>query len=282
MKQPLASITSSAMVVIVALLTMSMHLTLTAADTMEELHAKLLYDIMHQYTEYIPTDTNKCPDSSDTTTFTDEWPDANPNVYWDPTTVQNYEEALFQTRMTHTDTTGNGRSWEVRFGKGGNIYSLYAPNLYGEAMPPQAHVNAPWIDEVHQLVSVNLGLNNPNPSCQDNPKSCYFIHQAGAYQRDSPYTDDKPFYSPSLAKHCKDNYCIVSLIKSIVCMCVCVLYVFAINFTSFFLFIPFFLRCLFSLQLGVHTHMLLLHSPPPLCISTSMPIAEMVLLSTLN
>ena len=191
MKQPLASITSSAMVVIVALLTMSMHLTLTAADTMEELHAKLLYDIMHQYTEYIPTDTNKCPDSSDTTTFTDEWPGANQNVYWDPTTVQNYEEALFQTRMTHTDTTGNGRSWEVRFGTGGNIYSLYAADLYGEAMPPQAHVNAPWVDEVHQLVSVNQGLNNPNPNCQDNPQSCYFIHQAGAYPVDIDEYDDE-------------------------------------------------------------------------------------------
>ena len=200
MKQPLASITSSAMVVIVALLTMSMRLTLTAADTMAQLDAKLLHDIMHKYTEYIPTNTNKCPDSSDTTTFTDEWPGANQNVYWDPTTVQNYEEALFQTRMTHTDTTGDGRGWEVRFGTGGNIYSLYAPNLYGEAMPPQAHPKAPFIDEVHQSVSVNGALNDPQGIK-------YYLHQAGAYQGDSPYTDNKPFFSPSLAKHCEANYC---------------------------------------------------------------------------
>ena len=34
-----------------------------------------------------------------------------------------------------------------------------------------------------------------------------FVHQAGAYQRDAPYTDT-PFYSPSLAKFCSGNSCI--------------------------------------------------------------------------
>lgn len=34
----------------------------------------------------------------------------------------------------------------------------------------------------------------------------YFIHQAGAYQRDSPYTSH-PFHSPSLARHCAGNAC---------------------------------------------------------------------------
>lgn len=34
----------------------------------------------------------------------------------------------------------------------------------------------------------------------------YFLHQAGAYQRDAPYTD-VPFFSPGLAKHCEGNSC---------------------------------------------------------------------------
>ena len=73
--------------------------------------------------------------------------------------------------------------------------------MYGETMPPQAHQNAPWIDEVHQSVSVNTALN-------DNSEGGikYFIHEAGAYQRDSSYTDI-PFFSPSLARHCERNYC---------------------------------------------------------------------------
>lgn len=76
---------------------------------------------------------------------------------------------------------------------------------------------SPWIDEVQQSVSVNNklkqndantqfhcepGYTDPNAQCKP-----YFIHQAGAYQRDSPDTD-VPFFSPSLAKHCSGNSCI--------------------------------------------------------------------------
>ena len=34
----------------------------------------------------------------------------------------------------------------------------------------------------------------------------YYIHQAGAFQRDSPNTN-VPFFSPSLARHCAGNSC---------------------------------------------------------------------------
>jgi len=72
---------------------------------------------------------------------------------------------------------------------------------YGEAMPPQYHVNAEWIDEVTQGVSVCLPKNN-------DPSNPYFIHQAGVYSRDSPYTDNNPFFSPNIAKHCSDKECL--------------------------------------------------------------------------
>ena len=210
---------------------------LASAYTHENLQGAILSDMLMQYSTYMATQSN-CP-SSTATNFTDVFPGTNTNSDWNAGVTKDYEAGLFQTHMSWTDPDpsdgGGDLSWEVRFGSGGNIYSHYVPYMHGETMAPQAHTNAPWVDEVHQSVSVS-GLNNPNGACKDNPYSCYFIHQAGAYQRDSPYTDDKPFYSPSLAKHCQDNYCIVSLIKSIVCVCVCVLYVFAINYTSFFLY----------------------------------------------
>lgn len=85
----------------------------------------------------------------------------------------------------------------MRIGEAGNIYSFRG--AYGEAMPPQVHEKAPWIDETMQSVSVNHAKNQPGSS--------FFIHQAGTYMKDSPYTDDNPFFSPSVAKYCSGNTC---------------------------------------------------------------------------
>ena len=81
------------------------------------------------------------------------------------------------------------------------MYSHHAPDLHGESMAPQAHSDAPWIDEVQQQVAVNNVLNGQAP--WNRP---YFQHQAGAYQRDGDYTT-VPFYSPSFARHCEGNTC---------------------------------------------------------------------------
>jgi len=82
------------------------------------------------------------------------------------------------------------------------MYSHYTRNLHGETIARQDHAKAPFMDEVQQMVAVNTGLNyNPTYGTK-----AYFHHQAGAYQKDSPYTD-VPFFSPSLAKHCEGNYC---------------------------------------------------------------------------
>jgi hypothetical protein len=73
-------------------------------------------------------------------------------------------------------------------------------------MPPQNRNDSPWVDEVHQSVSVNLNLNQQEGQCNSETCPAYFNHGAGTYQRDSPYTD-VPFYSPSLAKSCSGATC---------------------------------------------------------------------------
>ena len=55
--------------------------------------------------------------------------------------------------MSHIESNTN-RSWKIRFGRGGNIYSYVGP--FGEAVPPQNNGgSAPFMDEVWQTVSVN-------------------------------------------------------------------------------------------------------------------------------
>ncbi|EKX45397.1 hypothetical protein GUITHDRAFT_138972 [Guillardia theta CCMP2712] len=104
-----------------------------------------------------------------------------------------YEKDVFLAEMSHDDENPN-RSWRLRFGKGGNIYSFVG--AYGESVPPQYHNLAPWNDEVWQAVAVSLNYNQP--------QTPYYIHQAGDYLKDNLET---PFTSPTLAKSCKDNQC---------------------------------------------------------------------------
>ena len=68
------------------------------------------------------------------------------------------------------------------------MYSHYCPNLHGETIAPQNHLNSPWIDEVDQVVSVNEELNDAPGQCNGDTCPEYFIHGAGTYQEDSPYT----------------------------------------------------------------------------------------------
>ena len=143
----------------------------------------------------------QCADPGTTsTTFT--FPGTNSNSEW-WSGFLSYESGLFLAEMHHEDTVHGGRrTWTIRIGEGGNIYSHYAPNLFGEAIPPQAHWEAPWIDEVLQTVSVDRARNYK--AAYGN--KAYYIHQAGAYQRDGSYTST-PFYSPNVAKHCSGNTC---------------------------------------------------------------------------
>ena len=154
------------------------------------LEEALLDDLVPDYDD--PSSCSFSDDSADpgkaSTSWTFTFPGTNPDSKWyegpclDQATYPNapchnfsmYEAQLFLAEMSHTDPTDSHRNWTMRIGQGSNIYSFYSPELYGEAMPPQHHANAPWMDEVQQSVSVG-------PHNDPRNGKAYFIHQAGAY-----------------------------------------------------------------------------------------------------
>lgn len=89
--------------------------------------------------------------------------------------------------------------WQMRIGEGGQIYSLIAygnewiPPQYRSPGDPSGPDYAPWVDEVFQTVAVFRDKNRPTEG------EAYFLHGAGIYLRDPPYTDGNPFYSPTVA-----------------------------------------------------------------------------------
>ena len=188
--------------------------------TFDALDEILLTDIM---SSYITHEESTCsPDTASSTSFSFEFPGTNIESNWNPDLV-GYESDMFQAIMSHNDTEGD-RSWEIRIGLNGVIYSHFVKDMYGETLPPQSREDAPWIDDVIQTVAVVGELNQQTVLPQfcegDTTESCrkMFVHQAGAYQRDEENlnTTDAPFYSATLAKHCQVsdyNSCVL-----IVCM----------------------------------------------------------------
>jgi hypothetical protein len=79
-----------------------------------------------------------------------------------------HEKDLFLLSMSDPSPQNKNQSWTFRAGRGGNIYSFIG--AYGEAIPPQKHDNAPWMDEVWQSVTVDVSLKT---------SFTYDIHQAG-------------------------------------------------------------------------------------------------------
>ncbi len=177
-------------------------LTTSSAWNVDDLDAAILQDILEAYTDHQPSTCTG--DAASSTSYTYDFPGTNPDSDWHEEFVQ-YEEDLFLAAMTHTDD--NNRSWTIRLGQGGNMYSHFCPDLHGESMPPQAHISAPWIDEVHQSVSANENLNMQEGECNGDTCPAYYIHGAGTYQDDVDYTSTTPFYSQSLAKHCDGATC---------------------------------------------------------------------------
>ena len=139
-------------------------------DAIEDLDKAILDDIIQSYSTHEPSTCN-AEEQSSSTSFSFTWPGTNTQSSWN-TDFVGYEQGLFQAIMSHNDPTGKNLSWSIRIGSGGNMYSIIYPDLFGELIPPQKHDNAPWIDEVHQMVAVPLDLNSAeNPS---------YMHQAGA------------------------------------------------------------------------------------------------------
>ena len=113
------------------------------------------------------------------------------------------ESTVFQAELDVHDPNSESTSFQLRIGRGGNIYSLRG--AFGESVPPQFRPDpwvqetygggasyAPWVDEVWQMVAVDGQQNNT-------PDSAYFIHQAGVYLKTPDQTE--PFFSPLLAEH---------------------------------------------------------------------------------
>ena len=154
-------------------------ITLSNASLLDEV---LLKDMM-------PAGSSLCTDPRTTSTSFQFTPSPSS---WSSVNVPK-EQYTFLAQMDHIDVFGS-RTWTLRFGTGGNIYSIRS--LFGEAIPPQTLSYAPWMDEVTQSVAVDL-TKNANQS--------FFVHQAGTYQRDNLAI---PFYSPNIARHCEGNTCI--------------------------------------------------------------------------
>jgi hypothetical protein len=98
------------------------------------------------------------------------------------------EQLVYQSSIKHNQD--EDKSWELRIGKGGQIYSL--DTAVGELIAPQT-VNNLFMDEVIQPVSISYDNHNP-----DQEPTMYFIHGSGVYYKNDPILT-KPFYNPMMA-----------------------------------------------------------------------------------
>lgn len=110
------------------------------------------------------------------------------NSYWASPFTEDY---VYHARLKYDHPTNPDNSYELRLGKGGQIYSFLTSS--GETVPPQYPATAPWVDEVWQMVAVDGTLNMPDEGKK------YFIHQAGVYLKTPEQT--LPFYSPIIAEY---------------------------------------------------------------------------------
>ncbi|MDW5290823.1 T9SS type A sorting domain-containing protein [Formosa sp. PL04] len=139
------------------------------------------------YTHVPKVDYGNLFQQSGTTSFTTAYSPSN--SYWiDPTAAD--EEHVYLAKLQHSAATA-ANSWELRIGKGGQMYSF--KSAYGEGIPPQSIVRSTWMDEVWQAVSVNTTLSN-----RDFSSGFYFVHGAGAYNYDGV---EQAYYSPLMASY---------------------------------------------------------------------------------
>ncbi len=118
--------------------------------------------------------------------FTDSY--VASNSFW----ASPYSETdVYHALLKYDHPTNPDYSYELRLGKGGQVYSFLTSA--GETVPPQYPASAPWVDEVWQMVAVDGALNMPGAGMP------YFIHQAGVYLRTPEQT--QPFYSPIVAEY---------------------------------------------------------------------------------
>lgn len=136
-------------------------------------------------TDVFPDDGPAAYDASGFT-FTDTY--VASNSFW----ASPFDESeVYHARLKYDHPTNSDKSYELRVGKGGHIYSFLTSA--GETVPPQYPPHAPWVDEVWQMVAVDGALNDPPAGKK------YFIHQAGVYL--ATPEQSMPFYSPIVAEY---------------------------------------------------------------------------------
>merc|ERR1719253_413007 len=86
--------------------------TVADAQTLfESLDAAILNDLIEQYDSHIQS---TCAEAA--TTISHDWPGTETRSNWFSDYVS-FEEGLFQTMMSHVDSSGN-KSWTIRIGTG--------------------------------------------------------------------------------------------------------------------------------------------------------------------
>ena len=150
---------------------------------------------------------------------------SNSDSHWE---IDWSETHVFLNMMKYTHPTDANKSFELRLGKGGQVYSF--KSNFGEAIPPQWRSKydengkiveastpsivdgkilsekgnwAPWVDEVWQLV--NSDQNDKITEDGLEKVQNRNMHQAGSYlnnyaHRESDHTE-KPYYSPIVASY---------------------------------------------------------------------------------
>jgi len=142
----------------------------------------------------LPASSSKCLTHPSSSSFDFELSQAESKWYGP---IEKFEKHVFLAKMQHIEENKN-RTWTLRLGRAGNIYSLVGP--MGETVPPQALDKTPWVDDVWQ----NVATYSASGPIDKNDPNKFFIHEAGTYQNDAPYTD-VPFYSPTLGSYCDDR-----------------------------------------------------------------------------
>jgi hypothetical protein len=103
-----------------------------------------------------------------------------PNQHFPSHWIEGVEERpVFHAYLMHQST--DERSWEMRIGRGGQIYSIVSS--FGEVMPPQRKMS-PFNDETWQMVlfsdeAVDYDLDKGPGAIRDEVNS--FVHQSGLY-----------------------------------------------------------------------------------------------------
>ena len=139
------------------------------------------------------TRSSQCSGGGSTSRFTFDFSPPDDDSKWH-SEARKFEKDVFLVEMRHTDD--DDKSWTIRIGEGGNIYSFVGP--FGESVPPQTENGAAYIDDVWQNICVTM---------KTFENYDYYVYQSGVYQDDVDYLSEKPFYSPNLAKYCDGDEC---------------------------------------------------------------------------